>query len=277
MLRYPLLLGLVLIAATIALTGADGPAEPVAPSAVSSAAESAEAAQVLDRAIATYSVPAVSWMEMTLWQRIWEDRVGQEVHGRCLAAPGNRLRLELKVQVNTTAAFKMISDGKSLWQWQRLGDGPATMSQGYFPALGEQYRTPEAVAEACRALLAEYAFLGPAPLLRSLRTRTQRLGRKLVRWNGVEVIQVTGDWPEDPAKLADIPDPLRPPQLPRLWSVYLDSATLWPHRLEWWGRSAAPGKLSLLLEMEFRDAVVNRPLSPERCAQEFMIPPPESR
>jgi hypothetical protein len=268
---------LALTAATVILTGADTqPEPPVLPPVASP--ESAAAAQILDRAIETYSVPTVSWMEMTLWQQIWEDGVGRVVQGRYLAAPDHRLRLELKVQVNRTEGeFKLVSDGKSLWQLEHLGSGRPAVGQGYLPRLGEQYRTPEAVAAARTALLAEYTFLGPSPLLRILRRQAQRMGRKTVRWKGIEITQITGNWPEDPAKLADVPEYQRPRHPPRLWSVYLDAATLWPHRLEWWGAARPEDKPTLLLEMEFRGAVLNRPMSPERCAREFMVPPPDGR
>jgi hypothetical protein len=89
----------------------------------------------------------------------------------------------------------------------------------------------------------------------------------------VDVIQVSGSWPEDAAKLAELADWQRPRYPPRLCRISLDAKTLWPCRVEWWG-GVKPGDASVpLLELEFRDAVLNRPLPPERCAREFTWSP----
>jgi hypothetical protein len=278
MLRYPLLLVTILAGATLLLTGAgnskpEPAAAPAPPDPSAPPAESAEAARLLDRAIEMYAPAKVAWLELTLWERIWENGVGREVQGRCLAAPGHRARLELKVQVGQTSGeLKLIGDGKRLWQWQRLGDDPPVTSQGEMPGPSEVLKTPESVAWARGETLRQQGLLGPGPLLETLRQQTQGLRRQAVRWKGIEVVQVTGGWPGAAAKLARVPDYARPRETPRLWSVYLDAASLWPHRLEWWGSERPQDPCMLLLEMEFREPAVNRPLPLERCVREFTIP-----
>jgi hypothetical protein len=41
--------------------------------------------------------------------------------------------------------------------------------------------------------------------------------------------------------------------------------------VEWWGPDPPLADDSLLVQMEFRDPVLNQPLSPERCAREFQV------
>jgi hypothetical protein len=53
----------------------------------------------------------------------------------------------------------------------------------------------------------------------------------------------------------------------------LDAATLSPYRFEW-RRGTAPGRDALVLEMEYRDAEVNRPLSLAECTRAFSYVPP---
>ncbi len=54
--------------------------------------------------------------------------------------------------------------------------------------------------------------------------------------------------------------------------LYLDAQTLWPSRVEWWAgdRHSNP---RLLLEIEFRDPQLNRPLSLAECIHAFSYRP----
>jgi hypothetical protein len=116
MSRSHVLLPLLVAGALLLLSGALGqhatsttpPEGPPAP------AESAEALRLLDQAVEAYATARVGWMEMTLWQRVLEENNRHEVHGRFVAAPGHRLRLELKVNVGRTEGeLKLASNGKS--------------------------------------------------------------------------------------------------------------------------------------------------------------------
>jgi hypothetical protein len=273
MARYPIPIILVLGLGALLLTGADTPPGPTPPPAPpTSGAANAEAAALLDRAIDACSAPRVTWMEMALWQRIWDDESAHEVQGRYLAAPAHRVRLELKVKVaRAEGELKVISDGTTVWESQRFDDDYRPPNWTDLPRLGESHNTPEMVEAGRTWHLSEGAFLGPGPLLRKLRAHTQGLGQRAARWKDKEVVQLTGNWPHNPEKLKDIPVALHPRRHPRLWTMYLDAQTLWPHRVEWWG-GAGEGELVLLHELEFRDVVLNQPLPPERCAAEFTVP-----
>src|SRR5947209_9922068 len=122
MTRYPIPIILVLGLGALLLTGADRPLGPTPPPAPpTSGAANAEAAALLDRAIDACSAPQVTWMEMALWQRIWEDEGAREIHGRYLAAPAHRVRLEMKVKVaRAEGLLTLISDGNTVWESQRF-------------------------------------------------------------------------------------------------------------------------------------------------------------
>jgi len=83
------------------------------------------------------------------------------------------------------------------------------------------------------------------------------------------VLRIAGKWaPRD-----DTPTELRPAIRPRTCDLYLDAATHWPVRLEWWGAASPFDTPSLLLQMEFRDLKVNQPLSPEESVRLFSSSP----
>ncbi len=271
MARYPFFLVVGLVAAALLLTGAvsrpTAPSPPLARPA--SAAESAEAARLLAAAAEAYSPPRLVWAEMALWQKVWDDGEIYEVRGRYLGAPGHRLRLELKTRAGRTdGQLTVISDGAVLSIARRFGNDAPPIGRLALP-VPEPPAGVETVAAARDEMLRDQALLGVGPLVKALRERLRAPARENVRWNGLEVIRITGAWPEDPGKLARVPDWQRPRYPARLCSIYLDAKTLWPHRIEWWGGEKAQDRAVLLLEMEFRDPILNRPLTPEQCTREF--------
>jgi hypothetical protein len=284
MSRYSLLLVLTLAGVALFVTGMGNrqppqpaAASPPAPTPPSTSAEAVpDAERLLDQAIDTFAPARVSWAEVKLWQQFREDASVYEVTGRYLAAPGHRVRLELHTQVGATRGeLKLISDGQCLWHWQRTGRVDPIIWAMELPKLqaGQPgLTTPEGVAWARTETLRAQTFGGVGPILQTLRARLQQVQGKAVRWKGIDIVQVTGAWPEDPSQLAAVPEYIRPRQVPRLCSIFLDARTLWPHRLEWWYSERPTGSPALLLQTEFREPVLNYPLPPERCAQEFAIP-----
>ncbi len=279
MARYPWLLVLTAVGtAVLMLTGAVSPQPPASPPAAPSALppvrhDGAEAADLLDRAADAYSPPRASWLQMGLWQRHHGEEGALEIHGRYVAAPDYRLRLELKVRVGRTQGdLTVVCDGKAVWQYLRLNGRKRGLIQVELPTPKEG-ESPATVEAARTELLRKEAFLGVGPLLRVLRQGMVGMRREPARWKGADAVRVTGAWRADPGKLAGIPEPLRPRNVPRECSVLLDGRTLWPHRIEWRGDPRTEKETGLLLEVEFRDPVFGRPLSPERCAQEFAFTP----
>jgi hypothetical protein len=284
MSRYSLLLILTLVGAAPLLTGMGDrqPPQPAAAPPPAATPTSAPAAAVpdperlLDQAIDAFAPGRVTWAEFKVWQQLREDGSVYEVAGRYLTAPGYRVRLELHTRVGATRGeLKFVCDGHQLWHWRRVGRADPTIWVLELPKLQSGQpglSTPEGVAWARTETLRTYTFGGVGPMLLALRERLKKLQGKAVRWKGIDVVQVTGTWPEDPSQLLAVPEYIRPRHVPRRCSIYLDARTLWPHRIEWWYSERPTDTPVLLLQTEFREPVLNRPLSPDRCAQEFTIP-----
>src|SRR5205807_2217814 len=82
-----------------------------------------------------------------------------------------------------------------------------------------------------------------------------------------------GTW--EPALAATLapPDKPWPEGLPRVCRLVLRGAELWPARLEWYGPPDARGKMPLLVEMEFREPLLNERLPEEQLADLFRFDP----
>ena len=112
-----------------------------------------------------------------------------------------------------------------------------------------------------------------APLLRNLRTRLVWARRQVIRQAGRERIHLVGVWSKEEARRQTSSEESWPIALPRQCHLYLDARTYWPERVEWWGPSTTGGGDRLLVQMEFRHPVFNRPLPAETCTRLFAFQP----
>jgi len=277
----------VLACSTLLLTGGlnhrAAPSAPPAPSAgVDPLASSGTpgGSEVLEAAARAFAPERVPWMQMTLWQRVDHADLTYEAQGRYLSAPGHRLRLDLKVVVgHAQGELQMISTGTTLCCSSRLDpDAPATVTTVDFARTAEQSATERGarpagnIAEAAERILQEQGCPGVAPLLRTVRERLRDPHWKKGQWQEHEVIQVAGTWSSESGGPAGIQAALLP-QL-RECRVYLDARTLWPYRIEWWGSSSPRQQARPLMQVEYREPILNQPLSLDRCAREFALSPP---
>jgi hypothetical protein len=242
----------LLLAVAILLTGALSSQPADTARAALSPEVCTAAVNALDEAITRLDLGHVAWLETTVWQKACFDQFTYQAEGRYLAGPDNRFRLELTTrQGNGTAIYLVVGDGKSTWEGTRFGDG--------------SWRRVTRRSE-------QQGFRGVLPLLHALRSCMTWTRRETVRRQGRIFIKLTGPLLDSTA------DPLARPDQPLLHCparesrLYLDAETLWPHRVEWWGRSSSQSGDALLMQMEFRDPHFNSPLSAERCAAEFSIP-----
>ncbi len=267
MTRYQLLLLPTLAAVILVVGGAlnQSPPAPKPPVSIDGAVITDPAAlQRLDRAIAALTPQNTPWIETKVWQQVLCDDFAYQAAGRLITAPGDRLRFDLNVKVgNTLGELRMVNDGKAIWQSIRMGSEPAVLQKWQLPAPAD--------AAARAKLLDEHGFRGVSPMLRDLRQRVQSAQVFQGRWHGIEVDIVSGIWPVNAAPAALAGDVIPQRLQMRQCFVYLDAQTSWPHRIEWWGGEKSSNANQLLMQTEFRNPVLNQPLSAQRCEAEFMV------
>jgi hypothetical protein len=121
-------------------------------------------------------------------------------------------------------------------------------------------------------VMQSFSFQGVVPLLETLRNRLSWTGKQTVRRDGRVLIRLTGSWSNETMRGLVRAGEMWPDGLPRRCRLYFEINTLWPHRVEWWGPLHAGAADTLLLQTEFRDPVINQPLSAECCARELAFP-----
>src|SRR5207237_6745090 len=142
----------------------------------------------------------------------------------------------------------LVSNGGTLRHACRVGAGAKPVVYLLpFPTATDPAAPPEQVARARDEFLAQYGCPGVQPLLRNVRDRLQNPVHKATRWNGRDVVKVTGAWCADLSQTAAVPPDLLPRARPRRCQVYLDARTLWPHRIEWWGGGERQDRDALLM------------------------------
>jgi hypothetical protein len=216
------------------------------------------AGRLLDEVIAGLTPSPTSrgaeWLSMTLWQKMTDGENSFEAEGRLLRGPKHRIRLELDVKSGKRAKVTHTCDGVTLRQLLHIGSEVPVLYTYLLPGDG----TPATAAER-ETFLEQHGIADFLPLLRRLRDGLKNPTQQTGMWQDLPAICIAGEWsPRD-----DTPAELRPPVRPRACHVYLDAATRWPFRIEWWGSEKPSQAPRLLLQMEFRDVVLNQPIAPE--------------
>ncbi len=229
-------------------------------------AQSAEKAAepVLDQVLASLAAERVEWLDMAVRQKMF-GAGAYDAEGRLVLGPRQRARLDFKVvAAGKTALVAIVSDGDKLSQ-TRIIDGeasPAVIEPLPKPAPNV---TPQALALDRESFMQGHGLGGLRPLIADIRQRLREPKQQNGLWRGRPAIRISGAVPEQEDVLKAVAPGLRA----RHCSVILDAATLWPQRIEWTG-SPQPGNYpAVILQMDFRDPIINRPLSPEGQARAF--------
>jgi hypothetical protein len=263
---------LLLIAASALLTGARNPQTKLNATPANLETPSA-AVRLLDEALARLDAHRVQWLDTRLWQKGRLGRYDFEAEGRYLAAPDRRFLLEISSRHGRAASTTLtVSNGLTITQGNRSGDGP--WCDLLRVDVNQVFPCPQPGASPIQSgEIQESQSFGPVvPLLRSLRSGANWSRIENVRRGGHVFIKLSGVWPENTRTTMNSPNRPWSVGVPRRCRLYLDQATLWPQRIEWWGPEAAGGSDALLLQMEFRDPVINQPMTAEQCAREFNFP-----
>ncbi len=235
------------------------------------------ATRLLTQAVARISGPQSGWIESGAWLKAYLPGLSFEGQGRYVRAPDQRFRLELEACLNGESASRTeelnhctilsVSDGRDLWAASRIG------SSGWRDVtrlrLSQILAGPARSAQARREFLTGPALQGPELLLRTLQGQIDWVGRD----DEGKGTRLTGRWKD--WMLTDLVQPKKPwpAALPRFCRLTLSGERLWPGRLEWWGPQQEGGVDRLLAELEFRDPVFDRPVSPGECLKLFAFDP----
>ena len=224
--------------------------------------------QLLERAAAALASDKVQWLQIKTWQRQMDEELSFEAEGRLVCGPNNCARLEMTVQAgNGPAQVTMISDGVAFAKVVKLPNQSAKIATERFSPEqkdGSKPFTSEQIAQVLKAK----GCGGPHCLLENLLEVLFDLKADTGTWEDRPVIRLSGSVKEGPP----VPLEFRLTTPPQVCHLFLDAQTLWPHRVEW---CVANGKqtATVLLQVEFREPVLNKPLSQEECVREFSYQP----
>lgn len=220
-------------------------------------------ARLLDSALDRLSPARLSWLRVRLWQQMTDSEVRFESEGTLQIGPRHCARLDLRVLAGPRASrLLVVSDGHALAHvLQPDGEAPVVTSQLLAPP------PPAVPTKSPTELLRAKGCGGPHPLLKELRAKLRDLTAQTGLWQNRPTVRLKGLLAErlqGEAATAVVAD---------FCYVYLDAQSLWPHRVEWWGTDKKQN-LRPLLQLEFRDAELNRELSLPECVREFSYQPP---
>ncbi len=237
-----------------------------------------EARRCLQRTLDAFHPGHVAWLEMEIWQKAQLPGCAYEAEGSYRLAPGQRFRLEMHTHPGTDEGTSLsVSDGRTLWQADRPGPGAwenvTRLNLSNLFALMNGPAGPQLRNE----FLQRPHFQGMTSLLIHLRDRLVWAKSERLRQSNGEVIHLVGVWSKEEALRIVPPDYPWPAALPRQCHLFLDAQTYWPKRVEWWGPNANGDSVDrMLVQMEFRNPVFNRPLSDDECQRLFAFHPGET-
>ncbi|HTU19931.1 MAG TPA: hypothetical protein VMG10_17845 [Gemmataceae bacterium] len=248
--------------------------EPLTVASAPSPQADADAEHCLEQAVEAFNGEHVKWLEMAIWQKVQLPGCTYEADGSYSLAPGQRFRLEMHTHVGAgDGTLLSVSDGRDLWQAERPGQGAwKNVTRVDLSEVFAIMNGPSG-ARLRDEFLQRPHFQGMAPLLRNLRSRLVWARSEVIHQAGSKCIRLVGVWSRQEARKLIADEETWPIALPRQCHVYLDARSYWPLRLEWWGPSTADGADRLLMQMEFRNPVFNRPLPSETCARLFAFHP----
>jgi hypothetical protein len=203
------------------------------------------------------------WLETSVWQHVQDADCRFVAHGRLRVAPGKRQRLELTVRMGKTEGqLVLVSDGRQIRQTMRVGIGEPTVTE-----LSVSREQLPGQRDAFDPVAGDLRLAGVCQVLAGIRQHLLRAKVRRASWRGQPVYTIQGEWKVDPTREGDLLLGMSMPILPRHCTVFLDSRTLWPCRLEWTAENDRQ-----TWQLEFREPQINQPLSPAQCSGLFTLP-----
>jgi hypothetical protein len=240
-------------------------------------------------------VRRLDWVEARLWQQIDMQGLTLQSEGRYLAKSRDQ-KLHLVLHVNlgqVPATLELFSDGNMMYRTKQIGsEDREVLAKIEIKKVREALNSPTMDAEVRAGVLRDLAMMGVAPLMEAIRRRMVIMHHEKAAWNDrwdervarsrktvPEVILLDASWSPEAVKQflkGTKPGQPWPPDVPRHCHLYLDRATGWPYRVEWWGPVQQRAGDALLFQMEFRNprlSLADLDIPAERLAKEFDFKP----
>ncbi|MCS7045373.1 MAG: hypothetical protein NZO58_03355 [Gemmataceae bacterium] len=241
-------------------TGLDGSRDRRPPATLGGPLESSwpedDGSRLLDSLL--LEMAKVRWLRLT---------VAQQSHGggfrswsKVTLGPNDCARAETVIHADgTTTHLLAVCDGRSLAEVTRRDGGPEKVAT---------FRLPQAGPNGARGqFLRKFGCVGPAAIVAELRAVVPRWQVDTVRLDGKETLRLEGRVDTTHPRVAG-----RWGGAAMTCRLFVDAQSHWPVRLEWWrGQPAAMGRLELVIE--YRDVVVDQPLTHEQCVRAFSYDP----
>lgn len=223
----------------------------------------ANAMQLLEKALEKLGGPRTAWMKTKIRQTITDADSNFVAEGFLQRGPNHCARLEMNIGQH--GRLRVVSDGEVVAQVRNIpGKAPDVVVERLPGAAADSEDDISAVRE---KYLSGKSCGGPAALLQQLRRHLQKGELQTGLLQGTAVIQVKGVIDPGATTMCAVTTvPLRDA------SIYLDATTLWPHRLEWWGRDKT-NTLRSIVRLEFLEPQIGQELSAEACMRMFSYKP----
>ncbi|MBV9124943.1 MAG: hypothetical protein JO112_16435 [Planctomycetes bacterium] len=262
---------------------APAPAQPPPPKTapppkVQPPQNNADAAKVFDDALHKLEQIQTGWVAADVRQQGTLQGLSFQAEGKYLSGPDHRMHLDLQVRLaDMSGRLVDICDGATMWETMQFGSGEPVVTRKVdmkrvlatldAPGINSQVRTEYFLEE---------PFTGLVPLFQSIRRQMVFTRREEhVAWKGHDTTRLTAVW--SPPATKDLPpnDPEQFVPWPRGCRLYLDSVTLWPYRLEWWGPEAGHPADTVLLQMDFLNPTIypKQDAAPSQFANAFTFHP----
>lgn len=199
----------------------------------------------------------LEWLTLTVWQRMGLKHFEYEARSRIVQGPGQCGRLEMEMTTRPCKSkLLVVSDGKTI--------AKSVMVEHEEPEVMTTHLSAVAKPSVRQRELNDQGCCGPGVVVQRLLPSLKKWQGKTTKDKREKVIKLSA---ESTSEFSGLP---LPPGTPVRCHLYFDEETLWLRRLEW-ATVTASGE-EVVLEMEFRDAKVNEPLSEECCEREFSFP-----
>ncbi|MBM3996697.1 MAG: hypothetical protein FJ303_21465 [Planctomycetes bacterium] len=211
-----------------------------------------DAGQLLQMAIAKLDPAKTTWLKTKIRQAVSDGTSHFVSEALLQRGPNHCARLEMTIKMaGCESNLTVVSDGDVVAQIRQL--------PGIEPKF-EVQELPDGPDSQREAVLNAKSCGGPAALLRQLHEQMRNGRLQTGRLKDRTVIRIHGDL-DAGAKTSFASSA-------HTAVAYLDTKTLWPCRLEWWGIDSANAP-RLISCMDFEGTEVNCPLSADECMRVF--------